>query len=177
MPSEIVGPGSIRIVSDGTSRGTKVYDADGKELRGVTKVVIHPITPQGVLTASVDFHRVALDVVAEQTRPWTDDEDGKLIAWGCAVGHDCVAAHDLGRTEQGWAGSHRLAASEPAGACTRGLRRRRTASCDRLPNYKRRDREVLYRHHDTGAEASVAGAPGCKPPGRERSHAVHRSCN
>ena len=30
-------------------------------------------------------------------QPWTDEEDRQLIAWGCAVGHEFVAGHDLGR--------------------------------------------------------------------------------
>lgn len=48
------------------------------------------------------------------TRPWTDDEDYKLVAWGCAVGYGHVAQHDLGRTEAegknriAWLREHRL---------------------------------------------------------------------
>lgn len=33
-------------------------------------------------------------------KPWSDEEDGQLIAWGLAVGHDFVAEHDLGRSRQ-----------------------------------------------------------------------------
>ena len=34
------------------------------------------------------------------TRSWTKEENYRLIAWGCAVGHGYVAEHDLGRTWQ-----------------------------------------------------------------------------
>ncbi|MDR3736070.1 MAG: hypothetical protein P4L10_11105 [Acidobacteriaceae bacterium] len=34
--------------------------------------------------------------------PWDDDEDLKLVSWGCCIGdgHAFVAEHDFGRSEQ-----------------------------------------------------------------------------
>lgn len=32
------------------------------------------------------------------TRPWSAEDDERLVAWGCAVGYGYVAEHDLGRT-------------------------------------------------------------------------------
>lgn len=57
---------SIRIVSDGTPTGTAVYSADGERLKGVMSVQIHPIDEDHLVTATITFVCVGLDVVALQ---------------------------------------------------------------------------------------------------------------
>jgi hypothetical protein len=54
----------IRIVSDGTAHGTRVLNADGEPIPGVTKIEIEPLEPCGIVRAKLTFHFVELDVVA-----------------------------------------------------------------------------------------------------------------
>lgn len=58
----------IRIVSAGDGRTTKIYDEDGKEMRGVSKVTIE-IKPFQPNKAVLEFTHVFLDVAAEYEGP------------------------------------------------------------------------------------------------------------
>lgn len=55
----------IRIVSDGTAKGTKIYAGD-VEIGDVTRIELLPIESDGVVQARIAFARVELDVIAEQ---------------------------------------------------------------------------------------------------------------
>lgn len=61
--------GALKIVSDGTSNGTHVLDADGQMLRlgktcGIKRIVIDPIEPGGAVIAHLTLEGVALDIAA-----------------------------------------------------------------------------------------------------------------
>ncbi|MFJ2989965.1 hypothetical protein ACIPF8_19030 [Collimonas sp. NPDC087041] len=55
---------SIRIVSNGTSLGTKVYTANGHEIKGISKIVIQEIKHGSGVRASLEFASVDLDMEA-----------------------------------------------------------------------------------------------------------------
>lgn len=55
----------IRIVSDGTTAGTHVYDRDGRELLGVTKVAWSLDFKEGLAKAEITFVGVDVDVLAD----------------------------------------------------------------------------------------------------------------
>ena len=56
----------MRIVSDGTGRGTKVYTDGGEDIsKQVRRVEINPIEVFGIVTAKVEFVGVKLDVVTK----------------------------------------------------------------------------------------------------------------
>ncbi len=69
MASWVPHTESVRIISDGTARGTKVLAPNGMELRGVLSVAIHPIMPGDQLVADVRFGMVRLDVMAACRAP------------------------------------------------------------------------------------------------------------
>lgn len=54
----------IRIVSDGTAQGTKVFSGD-KELSGITQIAFLPIVPGGELKVNITFMAPEIDVVGE----------------------------------------------------------------------------------------------------------------
>jgi hypothetical protein len=54
----------LRIVSDGTAQGTKVYCGE-HEIQGITRLEILPIEVGGVVTAKLTFSAVELDMEAE----------------------------------------------------------------------------------------------------------------
>jgi hypothetical protein len=56
----------IRIVSDGTREGTKVLNAEGREMSMVTSVNWHLDAAGGPTTAIVTFVNVPVDVVGKQ---------------------------------------------------------------------------------------------------------------
>ena len=66
----------IKIVSNGVGHSTQVLDSDGKQIEGVTKVEIDPITPNELVTARLTFEFVELEIKAEDkteyeaTVPW-----------------------------------------------------------------------------------------------------------
>ena len=53
----------IKIISDGTAAGTRVYAGD-TEITGISKIEIKPIMPGGLVECSLHFERVELDSVA-----------------------------------------------------------------------------------------------------------------
>ena len=55
---------TIRIVSDGTAKGTRVYTADGYEIKGIRAITFSKIEPGGMVEAQLDFGLVRLDVTA-----------------------------------------------------------------------------------------------------------------
>ncbi|APR40016.1 hypothetical protein [Paraburkholderia sp. SOS3] len=56
----------MRIVSDGTGLGTKVYDADGHEIKGcITKIVWVIDGDRRVGRARITFDMVEVDLVGE----------------------------------------------------------------------------------------------------------------
>lgn len=56
----------IKIVSDGTALGTRVYDEDGKRMNGVESIVIFPIADRNQLvSAQITFCQVELEILAE----------------------------------------------------------------------------------------------------------------
>lgn len=59
----------IRIVSDGTAQGTKVFACgiNGEvEIGNITRIELLPIEPGGVLQARLTISRVEVDVLADQ---------------------------------------------------------------------------------------------------------------
>lgn len=54
----------LKIVSDGTARGTRVY-AGNTEITGIARIEVLPINPGGLVSAVLTFPAVALDLVAE----------------------------------------------------------------------------------------------------------------
>ena len=55
----------IHIVSDGTTFGTKVYDEDGKQMSGVSRIEIEPLDAKNddlVVKAKLTFVKVKLDL-------------------------------------------------------------------------------------------------------------------
>jgi hypothetical protein len=59
----------LRIVSDGTAVGTKVYLPSGEEVKGITGITIEPLRPGEPVRASLSFMCVKLDMQAEQVAP------------------------------------------------------------------------------------------------------------
>ena len=71
--------GNIRIVSNGTPTGTKVYAGDTL-LSGVNKIVIHPITSDNFVTADITFFGAAFDIACWEVHPlkqWANKKVGK----------------------------------------------------------------------------------------------------
>lgn len=54
----------IRITSDGTAAGTKVFVGD-REIGGIASIEIGDIRPRGVVSANLGFMAVELDIKAE----------------------------------------------------------------------------------------------------------------
>ena len=53
----------IRIVSDGTSMNTKIYDESGNQIMTVTEIIVHPITCHTrEIKATLTFRDVKLDL-------------------------------------------------------------------------------------------------------------------
>ncbi len=63
----------LRIVSDGTGLGTKVYDADGHEIKGYITKVEWSIEADGAGQATLTFANVEVDLIGEtdsgETKP------------------------------------------------------------------------------------------------------------
>ena len=57
----------MRIVSDGTSYGTKVFVGD-VEVENVAGIVIDPITPNGLLQATIMVNCPILDIKIETAK-------------------------------------------------------------------------------------------------------------
>ncbi|PVX86466.1 hypothetical protein [Paraburkholderia unamae] len=57
----------IKIISDGTSMGTRVLNADGAPVPGVMRVEILPIEPNGIVVAHLTVGLVELDIDASVT--------------------------------------------------------------------------------------------------------------
>jgi hypothetical protein len=55
----------IKIVSNGTAIGTHVYTAEGAEIKGITKIEIHPLVPGGLVSAQLTVVGVALELLAD----------------------------------------------------------------------------------------------------------------
>ena len=53
----------LKIVSDGTAHGTKLYSPDGNLIKNITSIKISPIVPNSLVTATVEFCNVELDMV------------------------------------------------------------------------------------------------------------------
>jgi len=55
---------NIRIVSDGFNHGTRVFQEDGTEIKGISKIVIEPIEggENEFLRATITFDWVGLDL-------------------------------------------------------------------------------------------------------------------
>ncbi len=58
----------IRIVSDGTAWGTKVFDSEGKRIERIVSVEILPISCGEIVQARITFADVQLDVIGEDGR-------------------------------------------------------------------------------------------------------------
>ena len=56
---------SIKIVSGGTGYNTKVYNSDGKQIDGITHVVIDKIDSKSIVTARLTFEFVELEIIAD----------------------------------------------------------------------------------------------------------------
>jgi hypothetical protein len=57
---------SIKIISNGTSAGTRVYNSDGHEIAGITDIIIDPMSAKdSPVTATLKFMAVQLDIQAE----------------------------------------------------------------------------------------------------------------
>lgn len=54
----------VRIVSDGTAKGTRCF-YDDKELKGINKIIIDDIKPNGRVSATISFVFAELDLIAE----------------------------------------------------------------------------------------------------------------
>lgn len=55
----------MKIISTGgTTKGTRVYNDDGSEIKGVTRIVIEPLELNGVVTATITVAAVELDIEA-----------------------------------------------------------------------------------------------------------------
>ncbi len=54
----------IKITSDGTASGTRVTGQDGVPLKGITKIEILPIEPDGIVRAAVTFSMAHLEIEA-----------------------------------------------------------------------------------------------------------------
>jgi hypothetical protein len=59
----------LKIVSDGTAHGTKVYTESGEQLTGITGIDIHPLRPGEPVRATLSFVLVELELTAEQVEP------------------------------------------------------------------------------------------------------------
>jgi hypothetical protein len=60
--------GHVQIISDGTSTNTRVL-VDGKQLMGVTKIVIHPIEAKPfAVSAEITVQAAWLDLVVTDTK-------------------------------------------------------------------------------------------------------------
>lgn len=73
----------IKIISDGTSFNTKVLNHDGTEIEGITSVTIDPITINSLVTVSMTFINVALEIQADWNsdcnvlKHWANKKTGK----------------------------------------------------------------------------------------------------
>ena len=57
----------IKIISDGTGRGTEVYSQDGSPIDGVTSIVLR-VKSDGMVHARLDFIGVELEMLATWDR-------------------------------------------------------------------------------------------------------------
>jgi hypothetical protein len=55
----------MKIVSDGNAMNTKIYDDDGKEIKGATELKIS-VLPNQPVKAMLSFDNVKLEVIAEE---------------------------------------------------------------------------------------------------------------
>jgi len=55
---------NIRIESDGTAAGTRVFSASGEKIGGITRIEIASIEVGGVIVATITIVGVELDMVA-----------------------------------------------------------------------------------------------------------------
>ena len=62
----------ITILSNGSASGTKVFAADGAEIKGVTKIEIADIKPNGSVSAVLHFSDVKLDLKANNENDCTE---------------------------------------------------------------------------------------------------------
>lgn len=62
--SKVCMGNKLRIISDGTASGTRVYAGD-VEIDEITKIEFLPIEPMGIVEVKLTFKVVELDVVAE----------------------------------------------------------------------------------------------------------------
>ena len=60
-------PKTVRIISDGSPGGTKVFDAEGKLIPGIRRVRIDISADQAFVVAEIDIIGSRLDVVARGT--------------------------------------------------------------------------------------------------------------
>ena len=70
--------GNVRIHSDGTARGTKVYTASGAEIKGVRSLAFEVDYRNPLATARVELLAVAHDVGARPEVLITDPRDGRM---------------------------------------------------------------------------------------------------
>lgn len=60
---------TARIVSDGTPKGTKVFDAEGKEIKGIVSLVFRIDASEDMGVLAVSFLCPAADVIGELDTP------------------------------------------------------------------------------------------------------------
>lgn len=83
----------IRIVGDGTVNGTRIYNHDGTEIHGVTKLEILPVDAEKehFMRARLHFTRVNFDLtVPRDDAPQADaltDEQREAIEWAAGRAH------------------------------------------------------------------------------------------
>lgn len=56
---------SIKIVTDGIGNNTKVYNSDGKQIDGITHIVIDKIDSKSIVKARLTFEFVELEIIAD----------------------------------------------------------------------------------------------------------------
>jgi hypothetical protein len=55
----------MRIVSDGTPRGTNVFDENGVEIKAFITAIDWSIRPGKAAVVTIEFHNVEIDAVGE----------------------------------------------------------------------------------------------------------------
>lgn len=64
----------IKIISDGDGYTTRVFDCDGREIKGMTSIKIF-VEPRELTRAVLTFDNVILEMIA-QTKSGQDKQDG-----------------------------------------------------------------------------------------------------
>ncbi len=65
----------IRIVSDGTSNGTQIFDENGIEMTNIKSILISPISARsGLVTAKIEFVNVQVDIHATSAEECAAEE-------------------------------------------------------------------------------------------------------